>query len=254
MLKFFRKIRQQLLSENSFSKYLLYAAGEILLVMIGILLALQVNNWNENLRNQFKETLYLNALFEEIKQDTASLEKIYQKFEKVETATRYVLEVIEVPDKKVIDTLKLLNNLKLMVAFDQDLPEPIVWQELQSTGNLTFIQDRTLIKQLYNYYAKIKNCERDFENNAQPFINQGRYFDSANSPIKIQDDFFQDRNINTIPSEENLQIILNSTELKRISRGILTGMLISKNVLRGVINRAKVALNTLEQTLKIAEQ
>ena len=47
MINFFRKIRQQLLSQNKVSKYLLYAIGEIALVMIGILLALQVNNWNE---------------------------------------------------------------------------------------------------------------------------------------------------------------------------------------------------------------
>ena len=47
MINFFRKIRQSLLSKNKLSKYLLYAIGEIALVMIGILLALQVNNWNE---------------------------------------------------------------------------------------------------------------------------------------------------------------------------------------------------------------
>lgn len=47
MIKFFRKIRQKLLSENKFSKYLLYAIGEIVLVVIGILIALQINNWNE---------------------------------------------------------------------------------------------------------------------------------------------------------------------------------------------------------------
>ena len=52
MIKFFRKIRQQLLTENKFSKYLLYAIGEIILVMIGILLALQVNNWNQEKQNQ----------------------------------------------------------------------------------------------------------------------------------------------------------------------------------------------------------
>ena len=46
MIKFFRKIRKNLLSENKFSKYLLYAIGEIALVMIGILLALSVSNWN----------------------------------------------------------------------------------------------------------------------------------------------------------------------------------------------------------------
>ena len=47
MLRFFRQIRQRLLTENKFSKYLLYAIGEILLVVIGILIALQVDSWNE---------------------------------------------------------------------------------------------------------------------------------------------------------------------------------------------------------------
>ena len=46
MIKFFRKIRQRLLSENRLGKYLLYAIGEIVLVIIGILFALQINNWN----------------------------------------------------------------------------------------------------------------------------------------------------------------------------------------------------------------
>ncbi len=54
MIRFFRHIRKRLLSESKFSKYLFYAIGEIVLVMIGILLALQVNNWNEEriLENQ----------------------------------------------------------------------------------------------------------------------------------------------------------------------------------------------------------
>ena len=48
MIKFFRKIRHKLLSDNKFSKYLVYAIGEIVLVVIGILIALSINNWNEN--------------------------------------------------------------------------------------------------------------------------------------------------------------------------------------------------------------
>ena len=46
MIRFFRVLRQRLLAENRVSRYLLYALGEIALVMVGILLALQVNNWN----------------------------------------------------------------------------------------------------------------------------------------------------------------------------------------------------------------
>ena len=54
MLRFFRKIRQKLLTDNKFSKYLLYAIGEILLVVIGILIALQVDNWNQKRENEEK--------------------------------------------------------------------------------------------------------------------------------------------------------------------------------------------------------
>ncbi|WP_073571144.1 DUF6090 family protein [Algoriphagus zhangzhouensis] len=51
MLSFFRKIHQKLLSQNRVTQYLAYAIGEIILVVIGILIALQVNNWNENRKN-----------------------------------------------------------------------------------------------------------------------------------------------------------------------------------------------------------
>ena len=62
MLRFFRQIRQRLLTDNKFSKYLLYAVGEILLVVIGILIALQINNWNEERKDGIVELDILNEL------------------------------------------------------------------------------------------------------------------------------------------------------------------------------------------------
>jgi len=59
MAKIFRKIRQKLLSENKFSKYLIYAIGEIILVVIGILIALQINNWNQTRKNNNATKEYL---------------------------------------------------------------------------------------------------------------------------------------------------------------------------------------------------
>lgn len=55
MLRFFRQFRQRLLTDNKFSKYLLYAIGEIALVVIGILIALQIDNWNEARRSRVEE-------------------------------------------------------------------------------------------------------------------------------------------------------------------------------------------------------
>lgn len=67
MLKFFRKIRQRLITDHKFSKYLLYAIGEIVLVVIGILIALQINNWNQNRVNEIEEKRILTAISEELK-------------------------------------------------------------------------------------------------------------------------------------------------------------------------------------------
>ena len=66
MIKFFRHIRQRLLSENKFSKYLVYAIGEIVLVVIGILIALQINNWNENRKESKKEDQLIDVLITDL--------------------------------------------------------------------------------------------------------------------------------------------------------------------------------------------
>ena len=69
MIKFFRKIRQRLVSENKFSTYLLYALVEVVLVMIGILLALQVNNWNEVRKDQQVLKNILQSIVADMKED-----------------------------------------------------------------------------------------------------------------------------------------------------------------------------------------
>ena len=65
MINFFRKIRKKFADDNKPLKYLWYALGEILLVVIGILLALQINNWNQEVKNKNKELGYLRGLKEE---------------------------------------------------------------------------------------------------------------------------------------------------------------------------------------------
>jgi len=78
MIKFFRKIRQKLLNENRFSKYLIYAIGEIILVMIGILLALQVNNWNELRKKEQSEIQLYQKIIADLNSERTIIEnKIY---------------------------------------------------------------------------------------------------------------------------------------------------------------------------------
>ena len=69
MIKFFRKIRQNLLSEGKTGKYLKYAIGEILLVVIGILIALSINNWNQSLKQNIAENEFLQGIKTDLKKD-----------------------------------------------------------------------------------------------------------------------------------------------------------------------------------------
>jgi len=81
MLKIFRKIRAQLLTQNKFSKYLLYAIGEIVLVVIGILIALSINNWNSERINRKQEKEYLSRLVVDLEKDLDNLQRTFTNFQ-----------------------------------------------------------------------------------------------------------------------------------------------------------------------------
>jgi hypothetical protein len=92
MIKFFRKIRQKLLSENKFSKYLIYAIGEIFLVVLGILIALQINNWNENRKQQNKLQQNYHEILADLKRERDYANFIINKFEGQRKAYKDYLE------------------------------------------------------------------------------------------------------------------------------------------------------------------
>jgi len=98
MIKFFRKIRYDLLSENKAGKYLKYAVGEILLVVIGILIALQINNWNTARKNNaLKKTYYLQML-QDFEKDRIRLTESKQKIDSFFVRLETYKEIFEKPD------------------------------------------------------------------------------------------------------------------------------------------------------------
>lgn len=78
MLKFFRRIRQKLIQEGKLKNYLIYAIGEILLVVIGILIALQVNNWNEKRNQEQRVRVMLEQIYTSVKEDSELMYNIQQ--------------------------------------------------------------------------------------------------------------------------------------------------------------------------------
>ena len=107
MIKFFRKIRQKLLTENKFNRYFIYAIGEILLVVIGILIALQINNWNERQNLSNTELALIEELDDNLK---ASKKEIQLVIESHKQSIRWHKELIyhinkDLPYSNKLDTI-----------------------------------------------------------------------------------------------------------------------------------------------------
>ena len=95
MIKFFRKIRQQLLVENKTGKYFKYAIGEIVLVVIGILIALQINTWNEEREDKIKEKVILEDLLENIERNIVILDTGVEQLENLNRSSSIILRVLQ---------------------------------------------------------------------------------------------------------------------------------------------------------------
>lgn len=95
MVTFLRKIRHQLLQENRFSRYLIYALGEIFLVVIGILIALQINNWNEAKKIKAYELKMLRELSHVLQKDEGYFQTMVDRLTQKGTAVDRLLELRE---------------------------------------------------------------------------------------------------------------------------------------------------------------
>jgi hypothetical protein len=150
MPRFFNRIRKQLAKENKFFQYSRYAIGEILLVVVGILIALQIDNWNENRKDR---NLYLNYLVR-LKSD---FENLHQTADFRGNWADELVDLAEYQADYLNGNLTTLDTLKLAISIEYtssvnryniNLPTA---SELSSTGRLTIIENDTLKNSLNNW-------------------------------------------------------------------------------------------------------
>jgi len=141
---------------NKTSKYFKYAIGEIILVVIGILIALQINNWNEVRKGIQEEQNYLKALKEEFKYNQEVLKETIDKNTNNIEGTRAIIELVEpkAPKLNGIELGKLFNNSIYNEV--QYRPSPGVLLEIINAGKLGNFSDATLKKELASWEAELK--------------------------------------------------------------------------------------------------
>ena len=162
MISFFKKIRQQLLSNNKFRKYLFYAIGEIILVVIGILLALHIITWNEKRIKKNEVKSYAHKLILDLEQDIQDVKWIKWQ---AEVAYLRLDSLINYTRHLSIDQCK---NLDLYILTYNARYRPYSWnrashEELKSTGILNYFNNDSLVNLLVKYEAYTKHMDVDYE-------------------------------------------------------------------------------------------
>lgn len=160
--------------ENKTSKYFKYAIGEILLVMIGILLALQVNNWNEERKKGIQGKEYVKEIYKDLKSDLKNLDEILAKLETNKHTSRQILEILESEDNYIADSSLFVSNVLNTNAVIDVRRNKHTWDELSSSGKIAMIKNDSLDKLLTDFYGYYDKQVFQFSENPAQTRSQNR--------------------------------------------------------------------------------
>ena len=157
MLKIFRRARQQLIKENNVSSYLIYAIGEIALVMIGILLALQVNNWNETRKTKKQLNSILKTVSLDLQRDTITANGVVRFYDTIKKKSDFIIQ-----KKLNRDNYKDCPECRSLVSIYQ----PFVIQNkgyelLKAYSNNNEVKNDTLVTNITQFYTTFETLIED---------------------------------------------------------------------------------------------
>ena len=230
MIPFFRKIRKKLADDNKPLKYLKYAIGEIILVVIGILIALQVNNWNTYRNKKEQVVHYSKLLTEDISNDIKMIKEsqfqAIKSFKRIDSLKSYMSST----------NMENLSNTDLFVLTHDIMYKPFVWNratlnEMKSSEIMQYFKNDSLKNKLIKYESFTYHLDEDFKHdlsNAQKaeekiaeILNlNNTYFSDM---LVLEQERFNDPYLNLFETElyqkakqNELQLIIkNANDLKK---------------------------------------
>jgi hypothetical protein len=201
MLKIFRNIRQNLLNEGKTTRYFKYAIGEIVLVVIGILIALSINNWNERQKGLKWQHNFLIELSMELQDNHEQLQKAFEVQSKRIKACKTINTLIDTKDEANKHSIDSLFNL-MQESNRTFFPTTGVYDLGLASGKLENLQNETLkyaIMNLYNHYYKRLVYNGELQDKAEDVIDweKRKYYDIGAERMKswahIMDPDFNDQ-------------------------------------------------------------
>ena len=149
-------------------EYLIYAFGEVILVMTGILLALQVNNWNEKRKDKIQWRIHIQSMAEEIKMDISTLDRAIKTENKIESSAKVVIPILESRQKRILDSLAFILAFNDMTYSSNIQKRTTTWDMLNSTGALSDFPDPQLLNMLQDYYSDYVRITANYMESGHP--------------------------------------------------------------------------------------
>ncbi len=227
MPKFFRKIRRTLLKENRFSKYLLYVIGEVVLVVIGILIALQINNWSEARKRSAEEQRLLVALVEDFEQNKIRIEEAISSERDMIEMSKSLIGTMQ-SNQKVVN----MDSVRFWVASGAKS-----WWKAQfvtgtydamvSSGKIDILESDDLKRILSQFAADIDSGFEDHQESMSYLIDMNRISADV-APVLLHD--IQREKLGVLVSHEELDEPVE----KLITNDVYLGLLITKTWLESL--------------------
>lgn len=246
MLKFFRKIRQKLLSENKFSKYLIYAIGEIVLVVIGILIALQINNWNENRIERNLEERYISRFLEDLEEEEIYDQSFIDYNLKVNDYANKAIQYFDDSSIAMGNPSQSLIDLYQASQFNDARTTASTYKELNSSGQINLIQNLKLRSALISFYELdwINSVVFDIPNNYRESL-RSTMPNAVQKAIRANcgDIYVETKNSIAVELPEKCEIEVDIEEAKIALRDLLSNETIKADLTFLIGNmEAKLAL------------
>ena len=156
MIKFFSKIRYSLIEQNKSGKYFKYAIGEIILVVIGVLIALSINNWNENRKNSIKEIQFLEGFKNDLMANKTELNRVIRKAEITSNSSDSILKL----KRRELDSLGIKSFVRFMMdaaGFAVCQTQEGTIQGIMGSGNLDVILNDSIRLAIGSWQANLKD-------------------------------------------------------------------------------------------------
>jgi hypothetical protein len=154
-----------MLGQKKIYNYLLYAIGEILLVVIGILLALEINNWNEEGQRRNAELIFYENIKTQISRDREQIRREMDFNSRYTMQFKYADEIIESNDRTKTDTLgQIAHNLLNYSDFDR---QGNIYETVVNSGQIELLRNHNIIdgirslEELYIYINRLENIHYD---------------------------------------------------------------------------------------------